>query len=75
MLAKLGKYVQPQSLTWWIGTICIVSGVLQESGGSIPVVSDTVRPILDAFFPGGGGARILAGFALWGIRASPGMNR
>lgn len=68
------KYVKPKSLTWWVGAVLIVSGVLELNGAEIPYVSATIRPLIEHFFGSGAGERIFAGLALWGIRAAPGMQ-
>lgn len=68
MLKRLKRYFNPRSLTWWVSTVVIFSGVNQIYGFEIPGVTPIVRPIIDAVYGAGNpGELISAGLAGWGI--------
>lgn len=69
------KYFKPTSLTWWSGAILVASGLLRIWGIEVPVLSDTLRPILDVFYKNSDpGTMISVGLGIIGLRAAPGVS-
>lgn len=60
-------YFRPGSVTWWVGIVLVVSGVLEISGGSVPLLTDIIRPVLKGLSEASDPVmRVLAGFGVIG---------
>ena len=65
------KYYKPKSLTWWVGCVLVLSGVLQSNAWEIPVISDTLRPIMEAMTGAADPkSKIMAGLGFIGLRGA-----
>jgi hypothetical protein len=42
------KYFKPKSVTWWVSFTALSSGFFQLTGIDIPVLSEYVRPVINA---------------------------
>jgi len=74
--AFLVKHFKPSEWAWWAGVLLVVSGVFRSAGWSIPVVSDVVRPVLDALTgTGDPGMMILLGLGYLGVHARLGDRK
>ena len=62
----LKKYWKPKSLAFWGSSILIISGMLEVTGSAIPMASEILRPLIDAY-TGSVGPIIKIGLGMTGL--------